>query len=372
MYGEAFPKEVPTHFPSSRLARALSRDPALPKAPDQNLCRADIKGELEFVWERYERVDMLSYLCPNLEEFEVSTAERNNIWFSVAPGSLMRLTHLSLSDLGPGLTQKFAQLCQIAAVAPNLRSLVCYRVSQAMRFISEPNTFARLTELRFYHANISARALRHFLAACPELRSFTYIASGYSAGIVEAKPSAIQDAIIRHAPNLVFLSLYLWRYSVENIQNESDSGAEDQVVDSSPLNTSTKMTSFARLSKLEHLALDTRCILPDPVMTSPGQGDNSDSMFLLRLLPPSIRSLRLAGSPSNVPAVFPSCGVGPLRAALVRLVSVVPDKFPMLKEVMLEALGKEEFRDVRVLFEKQGVVVELESAHEVCEHWIYK
>ncbi|KAL2130911.1 hypothetical protein VTI74DRAFT_5795 [Chaetomium olivicolor] len=363
MQSPFFPQEVANHFRKSHLARALEQSKNM--KPWSH--RASMEG-LELDWERYERVDMLASLCPNLEELEAGADRWNDVLFGLSPGSLARLRHVALTHLHWEDGRSFAQLGQVVAVAPRLSRLICFRVSQTVRDMERLPTFAYLTELRLYRSAVGPTALRRLLAACPQLRLFTYTAGGCWIGPDQASPLDFQRAILRYVPNLVSLTLDVSYADTDNDSDIDTSTWSDDYSDSGTGSADRKdprvITSLAELTSLEYLALDMRCLLPDPSDLVP----MADSMLLVSVLPTSIRSLRITQDTAGSPLDLHPCGFEPLRRPLRRLASAAPDGFPLLKDVTLCGAWDEDIEDLRFVFKRQGVSVRWERTEQAAKH----
>ncbi|KAK4097054.1 hypothetical protein N658DRAFT_510732 [Parathielavia hyrcaniae] len=296
-------------------------------------------------------------LCPNVQE--IATGILLCHLFTDQPsGSLQHVRHVQMTLdsscelLGEPMFQGFALIARLAIVAPNVRSIVCRFVMQSAQIRHRLPIITNLVQLHLHKSTLTLLALARILAACPNLRSFLYHDSHLDRecpGMECFTPWQAQEAILRYAPALTSLDL--------NISDDFELR--------SPADT---VQSLRRLSELEHLSLDLTSLIPgiDPLNgMDPVQVPNMDPVLLVRLLPASIRSLRLCWS-TNLQD--PRFEFKHLREPLMRLAAATQDQFPALRSIAVSLFdaqsgteeGMDDVKAVTATFRKLGIRTHIE------------
>jgi hypothetical protein len=323
------PPEVASHFENLILNRFL----------------AHREAELGWYrWERAETLNMMASLCLNVEQIVAGALGPDMPFSWSVSNSLTRLKDLALQDWNAG-GMPLERLARIGTTAPRLTRLLfslAIREPFQMQPLALP-TFAHLVDLTLQGSCLPAQLLPHLLAACPNLRSFAYwayVVYDLEEGVAHITPRQAQDVLVRHAPSLVSLTLH-------TIAGDTTSNSP-----------TTVMRFLAGLSKLEHLGLDPRWLLPNVHNGQPVP--ELGPMALVDLLPASIRSLRLAWI-DTVNLEFRL-----LSAALARLASVLRERIPGLEKVAVSGLQarrgpeEKEVQEVSAAFERQGIKVSID------------
>ena len=302
--------------------------------------------EWEELWDETTPLNVLTSLCPNLEELEAAVeGDGNNVAFGLGSHeSLKRLKSVELRQAEPETNggMEFGRIMNLTTQAPNLTRIVChspkmYELSWDLEdLVILP--FANLIDLRLYHSIISAKSLPILFAACPNIQSFTFESRGFHVGDNYLTPWSMQEALARYAPTLVSLSL--------------DCTNESQHLPAQGSTDHTLMRSLTALSKLEHIMLDLTYII-EPTNESGTQGSPSasDPELLVHLLPASIRSFKLKQDAYVRP------DLSTLRKALTHLAAAVPERFPQLEQLTLAGVGEEILLEAKLAFEAHGIKI---------------
>lgn len=176
----------------------------------------------------------------------------------------------------------FGILCRLAVVAPNFASLTCWSIEKRPRdqeMLPTRGAFPQLVEVNLLNAAMGPNALAALLPACPNLRSFAFTA-GLSKGQMPEEqftPGNAVSALVAHAPGLTSL-----RLDMDGLRSKGRPYRD-------------RIHSLPALTNLEHLTLDLRCWLTDPLLAHwpPEAHYPPDDMALVHLLPASIRSVSL-------------------------------------------------------------------------------
>jgi hypothetical protein len=299
--------------------------------------------EWEEDWEETTPLNVLTSLCPNLEELEAAVGNGNNVAFDLGSHeSLKRLKRVELRHAETDGGIEFGHFMNLTTQAPNLTHIVCHspEMCELSWDLEDPELlpFAKLIDLRLYHSIISAKDLPIIFAACPNIQSFTFESRGFHVGDNYVTPWSMQEALVRYAPTLVSLNL--------DCTNESQHLLAHRSKDH------TLMHSLTALSKLEHIMLDLTYII-EPTNESGTQGSPSasDPELLVHLLPASIRSFKLKRD------AYVGPDLSTLHKALTHLAAAVPERFPKLEQLTLAGVGEEIFLGVRLAFEAHGIRV---------------
>jgi hypothetical protein len=305
-------------------------------------------------WGKSEVLDMMTSLCPNVREVaaEINSTE---ILTRNAPGSLTGLRHVSFKHRSSRDRERMGLnlLGCIATVAPGITTLAYDTVEQGTEGMMTLPIFAHLVDLRLEDAAIGLEPLRKLLAACPNLRSFSYRAGGRNSVFSDYRleqftPLEAQQTVVRLAPNLTSLALDM---SGSNV-NGPPWGID-------------MIRSLAELSRLERLTLDFNCLVPEIDEWGGGNDPASyqDPMLLVRLLPSSIRSLSLFWIRRHFSfSSFTFERLHRIHIQFMQLASATRDQFPKLETVTAAGLGLnwgpqdgvEE--EVKAAFEARGII----------------
>ncbi|KAK4245248.1 hypothetical protein C7999DRAFT_34366, partial [Corynascus novoguineensis] len=273
-----FPPEIARHFSTSRLARMALGEEVIPDYPP-------IREAWDFwMWESAESFDMLASLCPNVRHIPMGPIRSPHPFTYSDPRSLMRveLVEIGLSHCKENSVD-VNMLAQIATVAPRITCIL-------------------------WESNPKPEALARPLDACPNLRLLVYESLVRRWHSTTSETSyELQETIARYAPNLTSLNIYrLGGMLAAQILRGRES----------PL---------SRLSRLKHLEMGLECLVPprsgsrDPCMRR---------MLFVDVLPATIRSVRITWPLSKL-----NRELRPLFRSLIRLASLLPERFPRLQSV---------------------------------------
>lgn len=313
-------------------------------------------SRLESVETENFMVDILVALCPNIEELDAVLYYGDAFALS-EPRSLARLRTVSVAygDTRDGVC--LGSLTPLAAAAPTLSRILGRQVGSSTELLE---AFTNVTHVRLDWSTISLKSLRNILTACPGLESLAFLAAGTMVGYKQFTPLEAQAAIQELAPNLTSLHLDLGSaMSHDMLQGDA-----------------WVMRSLACLSRLETLALDTRCLVPhkNPHQNTMTKGPDGRyvpvdvgpipelrSTALVDLLPPSIRELRIWRSAGP--------GVSKLGMALQGLASALPGRFSALARVVVSGAEGVGFDAVRSAFgETEVEFCSFDSSRDQSEH----
>ncbi|KAH7312689.1 hypothetical protein B0I35DRAFT_437529 [Stachybotrys elegans] len=287
-------------------------------------------------------IDLMMSLCTNVETID-ATVYWGYIFASLMqPMPRLRELNISHGDSEYGIYME--GVAPLAALMPRLDSMLCHAVTSCGNFSHPLN----LTTLVLQHSSISSPSLINILEACPHLEIFEYDAGGMLVGYEQFSPNQAQVGLTLHSKRLRVLSLDL------DLDNTGAGITCDY---------DWVMDSLVELDKLQHLSVDTRCVVihPDPyhnrqartatgaiVPFSRHTFRDPEPTMLMELLPPSIRTIHIKQGPKGPP-------MQKLRTALSRLAVVRKDLFPNLQHVEAHGMNPAAVEELTRSFALKGV-----------------
>ncbi|KAK7419643.1 hypothetical protein QQX98_003234 [Neonectria punicea] len=289
---------------------------------------------------------VLVSLCPNLEDI-YAVSHYRPVCILSQPNSLLRLKMLVTYHGDTKSGMPFGHLKALSTAAPNLKTIICHELAEQGGSPRAPFVFDHVTGLCLVNSVLNAESLAAVLVACPRLETFAYIGGNSKVASYSLTGNEAQRVILQYAPTLKNLHIDL-----HQIFSASVELAEPDMIH-----------SLADMERLEHLTLDSRCLLThtnpftsrfrirpgpvgEPILGGPFL-DPEDTR-LVTMLPPSLRSLRLQKGAK-----------GPDLRRLIDCVKVManngPQSFPNLENVQLLNLGNTDTSAIEETFRGNGV-----------------
>ncbi|KAH7121688.1 hypothetical protein EDB81DRAFT_814219 [Dactylonectria macrodidyma] len=249
-------------------------------------------------------------LCPKLTVLSIESCD-HNVLVHLAPGSLPHLTAASVTHGDLESAMGFDRITFLAAAVPNLTTLhLRYAGTNGDEDKTFFPVFPNVINLRLEESVITSDSWGRVFDSFPRLELFSYSSGGVTVGHNASNTRQVQDAILQHKPNLKRLCIDM----------------AHEVFDGTPLEDRTWKPALAQMEHLEHFETDMTCLFhPETDILSE---------YLVRILPPSLRFLRVACWRGSLDTQ--------LRQAFLRLAEAAPERFPELETVVLAGPESEE------------------------------
>lgn len=276
-----------------------------------------------------ERENILGMLMlghtPNVQKLSVFTdCFVPMMYYPDGALSCLTILRANCDDTGNGFG--LSVLAGIMKAAPNLKTFVGYNLVRVS--LKEGEIFSQsVTEVNIAEAAIWKEDFDMLIQGFPSLQIFRFETGGDCCDDIWcALPAEMAKSLLARKETLKKLNL-----SISARFYPDEKLVRDELID-----------DLSRMTALESIILSVDSIYTESGADIYDSDSDDDTDTLIDLLPESVRVLGIV-EPSG------------LEGAIIRLAASAPEKFPLLRKVMLQDVDEEQYMVYKRVFKKSGI-----------------